>query len=181
MAGSDVIVTVTRMEPPPVPWAIPCSEDLLEVETIVPIGASFTPGQTYRVQVNGRETTAFTLPGPDFPDSSIDLSPIDGVKLVTLETAPPQYELLVMSGLPKGSGCSRFNGYEIRRTDRTMIDIDVTHDEVADPYIICSDDYPILETSMHLGSDFEPGVEYTVRVNSHTVQTFLARYRWRAV
>ena len=173
--GSDIIVKVTLMEPPPAPWAIPCSEDLLEAETIVPIEASLVPGQTYRVKVNGWETTAFTRPEPDFPDSFITLSPIDMVEVVTLERAPPQYELRVISGLPKGSGCSRFNGYEITRPSPTRIDVDVTHHEVADPFVVCTADYPVLETSIPLGSDFEPGLEYTVSVNLDATETFLAR------
>ena len=173
--GSDIIVRVTLMEPPPTPWAIPCHEDVLNVETIVPIGASFTPGQTYRVKVNDLEATAFTLLEPDFPDSYIALSPIESVEVVTLDSAPPQYELRVISGLPKGSGCSRFSGYEIRRTEPRRIDVDVTHHEVADPFTICTADYSTLETSIPLGADFEPGLEYTVSVNSDTTHTFLAR------
>ena len=173
--GSDIIVRVTLMEPPPTPWAIPCHEDVLHVETIVPIGASFTPGQIYRVKVNDLETTAFTSLVPDFPDSYVAPSPIESVEVVTLGGVPPQYELRVTSGLPKGSGCSKFSGYEIRRTEPRRIDVDVTHHEVADPSVICTADYPTLETSIPLGADFEPGQEYTVSVNSDTTHTFLAR------
>ena len=175
MDGTDIIVDVTLMAPPPSPWAIPCSEDLLEVETVVRIGSAFAPGQTYRVVVNGLETTTFTPLEPEFPDSFIGVSPIEKVEVVALESAPVQYELRIVSGLPKGSGCSRFNGYEIRRTGPEKIDVSVTHHEVADPYVACTADYPTLETSIPLGSDFEPGKEYTVSVNSDTSQTFLAR------
>ena len=59
--GSDIMVNVSLMAPPPTPWAIPCSEDVVEVETVVRIGSAFAPGQTYRVIVNGRETNTFTL------------------------------------------------------------------------------------------------------------------------
>ena len=173
--GSDIIVTVTLMQPPPTPWAIPCAEELLEVETIVPLGASFAPGKTNRVKVNGRVTTAFTLLEPDFPDSFIALSPILRVAVVTLKGAPLQYELRVVSALPLGSRCSKFNGYEVRRADPTRIEVDVTHHAVADPAIRCTKDYPLVETSIPLGSDFEPGLEYTVSVNSDKTQTFLAR------
>ncbi len=175
MKGSDIIVTVTLMQPPPTPWAIPCAEELLEVETIVPLGASFAPGKTYRVKVNGRVTTAFTLLGPDFPHSFIALSPIQRVSVVTLKGAPLQYELRVVSALPLGSRCSKFNGYEVRRADPTRIEVDVTHHAVADRAIRCTKDYPLVETSIPLGSDFEPGLEYTVSVNSDKTQTFLAR------
>ena len=173
--GTDIIVNVTLMAPPPSPWAIPCLGDLLEVETVVRIGSAFAPGQTYRVVVNGQETTTFTPLKPEFPDSFIALSPIEKVEIVALEKAPLQYELRVVSGLPKGSGCSRFNGYEVRRSEPEKIDVSLTHHEVADPFVTCTADYPTLETSIPLGSDFEPGKEYTVRVNSDATQRFLAR------
>ena len=120
-------------------------------------------------------TAAFTLPDPDFPHSFIESSPIERVEVVALEGSPTHYELHVISGLPKGSACSKFNGYEIRRADPTRIEVDVTHHEVADQFVICTADYPIVETSIPLGSDFEPGVEYSVTVNAETVETFAAR------
>lgn len=174
MDGSDIIVTVTLQEPPPAPWRIPCADDMVEVETVVPIDAPLTPGQTYRVKVNGVVTNSFTLPEPDFRDSFINLSPIESVEVTALESAPPQYELRVVSGLPKGSGCSRFNGYEVRRADPTQIEVAITHHEIADPSTFCTTDYPIAETSIPLGSDFEPGLEYTVSVNSKVSHAFLA-------
>ena len=173
--GSEIIVKLTRMAPPPDPAGIPCHEDLLELESIVRLGDNIAPGQTYRVTVNDRVATVFTLPDPDFPHSFIESSPIERVEVVALERSPTHYELRVMPGLPKGSACSKFNGYEIRRADPTMIDVDVTHHEVADPEVICTADYPIVETSIPLGSDFEPGVEYSVVVNSDTTETFVAR------
>ena len=103
------------------------------------------------------------------------MSPIEKIDIVVLESAPVQYELRVVSGLPKGSGCSRFNGYEVRRSEPEKIDVSLTHHEVADPFVACTADYPTLETSIPLGSDFEPGKEYTVRVNSDATQRFLAR------
>ena len=175
LEGSDIIVNVTLMTPPPAPWGIPCEEDLLEVETAVHIGSTLTPGQTYRVIVNGRETNTFTLLEPDFPHSFIDLSPIENLEVVALDIAPLRYELRVVSGMPKGSSCSRFNGYEIRRAEPERIDVMVTHHAVADPLVICTADCPTLETSIPLGSDFELGNEYTVRVNSDASRIFVAR------
>ena len=95
--GTEIIVDVALMAPPPSPWATPCSEDVVEVEEVVRIGSAFAPGQTYRVVVNGRETTAFTPLEPDFPDPSIALSPVEKVEVVALEGAPLQYELRVVS------------------------------------------------------------------------------------
>ena len=51
----------------------------------------------------------------------------------------------------------------------------VTHHEVADRSVPCTADYPAVETSVPLGADFEPGVEYTVSVNSEAVKSFVAR------
>ena len=50
----------------------------------------------------------------------------------------------------------------------------VTHHEVVDPGVACTADYPIVETTVPLGSDFEPGKEYTVTVNSDVTLTFVA-------
>ena len=51
----------------------------------------------------------------------------------------------------------------------------VTHHEVADLFVVCIADFPIVETVIPLGSDFEPGVKYTVIVNSDTTRSFVAR------
>ena len=123
---------------------------------------------------NDRETTTFTVPKSELPHAFIDESPIESAEVVIQESAPPQYQLRVVSGMPSGS-CSQFNGYEIRRSENNSIDVTITHHEVADPQVICTADYPIVETVVPLGSDFEPGEEYTVIVNSDTTKSFTAR------
>ena len=92
-----------------------------------------------------------------------------------MESDPPQYQLRVVSGMPKGSSCSQINGYEIRRRESNNIDVAITHHQVADPSVICTVDYPVVETIVPLGSDFEQGMEYTVSVNSETTRSFEAR------
>ena len=173
--GSEIRVSVTRMAPPPRSEGIPCHEDLVELETVVRLRDNVVPGQTYRVTVNGQVTTAFTLPEPDFPFSIIEASPIERVEVEILESYPVQYALRVTSGLPKGSTCSVFNGYGVTRPDSTTIEVAVTHHEVAEPGVDCTDDDPIVVTAIPLGSDFEPGVEYAVTVNSETTETFVAQ------
>ena len=173
--GYDIIVRVTLMQPPPTPWAIPCREQVVELDTVEPIGTSLEPGQTYRVIVNDRETTTFTLPETGLRDTFIAESLIESVEVVTLESTPPQYQLHVVFGMPKGSSCSQFNGYEIRRRESNRTDVAITHHQVADPFAVCTADYPVVETIVPLGSDFEPGVEYTVSVNSETTRSFVAR------
>ena len=172
--GYDIVVRVTLMQPPPAPWAIPCDEQVVEVDTVEPIETSLEPGQTYRVIANGLETTTFTLPKPGLRDTFITESPIESAEVVILESAPPQHQLRIVSGMPKGSGCSQFNGYEIHRREGGRIDVIVTHHQVADPFVICTADYPMVETTVPLGFDFEPGVEYTVSVNSDTTRSFVA-------
>ena len=63
--GSDIYATITLMVPPPTPWAIDCDAERVVVEEVLRFGEELTPGQTYRVFVNGVETTTFTAPLAD--------------------------------------------------------------------------------------------------------------------
>ena len=173
--GYDIVVRVTLMQPPPTAWAIPCQDEVVELDTVESIRASLEPGQTYRVIVNDRETTTFTLPKAELPHTFIAESPIESAEVVVLEGAPAQYQLRVVSGMPKGSGCSQFNGYEIRRRESNSIEVAITHHQVAASQVICTADYPVVETEAPLGPEFEPGEEYTVVVNSDTTTSFVAR------
>ena len=173
--GYDIVVRVTLMQPPPTSWAILCQEQVVELDTVEPIRETLELGQTYRVIANERETTTFTLPKSELPDTFIAESPIESAEVLVLESVPPQYQLRVASGMPKGSGCSQFNGYEIRRRESNSIEVAITHHQVADPLVMCTADFPIVETDVPLGSDFEPGVEYAVIVNSDTTSSFVAR------
>ena len=173
--GNRIITTITLMQPPPTSWAIPCDEQLVELDAVEPIRASLEPGETYNVIVNDMATTSFSLPRSDFGHSIIAESPIESAEIMVLESAPPQYQLRVVSGLPKGSGCSQFNGYEIRRSESNDIEVIVTHHEVADRMVMCTADFLIVETFVPLGSDFVSGEKYTVRVNSDKVTSFSAQ------
>ena len=175
LEGRDILVQVTLMQPPATPWAIPCHEQRVELDTVEPLGTSLEPGQTYRVIVNDRVTTTFTLPDSNLGHTFIAESPIESAEVVLVEGAPPRYQLRVLSGLPKGSGCSQFNGYEIRRREPNRMNVVITHHEVADSLVVCTADYPVVETTVPLDSDFEPGLEYTVAVNGEIVQSFVAR------
>ena len=42
--GSDIIATVTLMQPPPTKWAIPCHEEVVELDTILPVDGA-TPAR----------------------------------------------------------------------------------------------------------------------------------------
>ena len=60
--GSDIYATITLTVPPPTPWAIDCDAERVVVEEVIRFGDSLSPGQTYRLFVNGTETTTFTAP-----------------------------------------------------------------------------------------------------------------------
>ncbi len=173
--GNDIIASVTLMQPPATPWAIPCDDQVVELDTVEHIAEPLEPGQTYRVKVNDVETTTFTLPKPSLGLTFIEESPIESVEVITSEGTPPQYQLRVVSGMSRGSGCSQFNGYEIRRVVPDRVDVAITHHEVSEPEAVCTADYPVIETFVPLGQDFEPGAEYSVTVNSEITESFTAR------
>ncbi len=173
--GYDIIAEVTLMQPPDTAWAVPCYEEVVELDTVLAIEDNLEPGKTYRVIVNGLETTTFSVPEAHLGYTFIAESPIESVEVMTLESHPPQYQLRVVSGMPKGSSCSQFNGYEIRRPEPNNIEVAITHHQVSDPDVACTADYPMVETVVPLGSDFEPGAEYAVRVNSGNAQKFVAQ------
>ena len=176
MDGNDIIAEVILMTPPPTPWGLPCDEDLIQVEEVVRVTETLTPGQMYRVSVNGRHTTAFTLTEPDFGDSIIAATPIENVELVVPEGPDSQYALRVIPGLPKEGRCTAINGYEIRRTEPTRINVTLTHHRAIDLSVACAaGESAIVETLVPLGSDVEGGQEYTVSVNSDMTEIFVAR------
>ena len=172
--GTDIVATITLMQPPPTAWGIPCDEQVVELDAVEPIKVSLEPGETYRVIVNDSATSSFSLPRPSLRDTFVAESPIQSAEVAMLESFPPQYQLRVVSGLPKGSGCSQFNGYEVRRRESNEIEVVVTHHEVSDQLVVCTADFSIVETNVPLGSGFELGEEYTVRVNSDMATSFVA-------
>ena len=172
--GKEIIATVTLMQPPPTSWAIPCHKQVVELDTVLPIQASLEPGQSYRVIVNDRVTGAFSLPRPELEDTAFVESPIEDVEIMVLEGDPKEYQLRIVSAMQQGSSCSQFNGYEVRRSDSNSIAVIVTHHHVAAKNVICTTDYPIVETIVPLGSEFEPGMEYAVSVNGDTTTSFVA-------
>lgn len=100
------------------------------------------------------------------------LAPIESVEVRIAESFPPQYFLDVVSGLP--SGCATFDRYEVERAG-TDIMVTVWNLEPAPgPTVFCTAIYGYVEHAIALGSDFERGTTYTVRVNDVTA-TFVAQ------
>ena len=169
----NIYASVTLMQPPG-GGANSCDGEM--AEAIVPIGAALAPGETYHVVVNDSSTASFSLPRSGLAEPVTEESPVESAEIMILESWPPQYQVVVVSGLPRGSGCSQFNGYEVRRREPGEIEIVITHHRVGDDQpVACTADYPIVETIVPLGSDFESGEKYVVRVNSDIEVPFTAQ------
>lgn len=98
-------------------------------------------------------------------------APIDAVDIRVMESFPPQYMLHVVSGLP--SGCARFERYVVDRKGDT-IEVTVTNLVPADENVVCTAIYGQVESNIPLGSDFQSGKTYTVKVND-VIKTFVAQ------
>jgi len=99
------------------------------------------------------------------------LAPIDSADIRVGESAPPQYFLDVVSGLP--SGCAKFDRYDLERSGDTLTvsvwNIDETPEDGA-----CTAIYGMVEHHIALGSNFNSDTTYTVHVNDVT-RIFVAR------
>ena len=173
--GDDIVATVALMQPPQTAWAIPCDDEVVQLDTVERVEDPLEPGRTYRVMVNDQVTTTLTVPDPELGYTSITESLIESAEVSSLAGAAIEYELRVVSGMPKGSACSQFNGYEISRGQPDRVEVTITHHEISDPMVVCTTDFPTVETTVPLGSEFEPGVEYTVVVNSDTSVRYVAQ------
>lgn len=89
-------------------------------------------------------------------------APIVRVVLRVAESHPPQYFADVVSALP--DGCTQFARFAVRR-EGDVVFIDVFNTVPADPTTMCTMIYGERESTVPLGSDFRPGVKYTLDVN----------------
>ena len=142
---------------------------------IMALAAACTPAPASPSQKppnDGTSPTPRPTPGAT-PEANLVVvaAPIDGVEVIVAESFPPQYFLHVKSGLP--NGCVRFNEYVVSRSD-AAIDVKVTNLEPADKNVLCTMVYGTVDSNIALGSDFEGGKQYTVRVND-VIETFTAQ------
>lgn len=112
-------------------------------------------------------TPTVTVP----PDRERVPAPIDSAEMVVRESAPPQYAVQLVSGLP--NGCAQFAGITTLRTG-AEITITVENSMPRDKAIACTQIYGTREATVELGSDFTAGATYTVHVNDRTL-TFTAQ------
>ena len=98
-------------------------------------------------------------------------APIESVTVLIMESFPPQYSVVVVSGLP--NACVTFAGYRMDR-DGDTVRIEVINWKPSRSDVVCAQVYGTVETTIILGSEFNPGHTYTVEVNSIT-ETFVAQ------
>ncbi|MCH8089208.1 MAG: hypothetical protein IH955_04255 [Chloroflexi bacterium] len=94
-------------------------------------------------------------------------APIGNVEVQVLEIDPPQFNLVVESGLP--NACVVSGGYRLFRIGNS-ISVQVTNLEPLDPDVICAQVYGVVEAVISLGSDFQAGDTYTANVNGTIVE-----------
>jgi hypothetical protein len=99
------------------------------------------------------------------------LAPIDAADVVVRESAPPQYALRIVSGLP--SGCAEYDEAEVTRTE-DRIDVTVWNTVPADENVACTMIYRTATNTIDLGDEFEPGATYTIRINGQETLEFAA-------
>jgi hypothetical protein len=96
------------------------------------------------------------------------LAPIHDVEIWADNSSPPKYFVDVVSGEP--NSCAKFDSYYVKRDGKTtrvwIINIEYVGGS-------CAEIYSYVDHTISLGSDFVPGVNYTVEVNDMT-ETFVA-------
>ena len=156
--GNRFLIEVTNLVPDP-KELISCTAIYGIHDEMITLGSGLTPGEAYTVTINGDLTISFTA----LDEAGLTMvekeSPIDSVDV------DGDHTLTVVSRLPMGSSCSRFNGYEIDRRFFDRIEVKVTHMEVAEDNVPCT---PVVVTEIPLGENFEAGRTYTVFVNDES-------------
>jgi hypothetical protein len=99
-------------------------------------------------------------------------APVESAEIVVRESAPPQYALRVVSGLP--SGCAKFSRIDVKRQD-TVIDVTVWNTVPADSNVMCTMIYGTADNTAELGTGFKSGQAYEVRVNGESKTRFTAQ------
>ena len=154
--------------PTPTATPVPAATAILTAQNTVPTTTP-VPGPTLRPTI--------PLPTPEptrvVPADMVKVpAPIESVEIIVAESFPPQYFALVVSGLP--NGCVEFHGYEESRSGNAItITITNLEPEPSQP-VACTAIYLTHEFSVPLGTDFQPGERYTVKVND-VIEEFVAQ------
>ena len=175
--GEDVYITVTNLKPDE---PVMCAEIYGTVENNIALGSDFEGAKTYTVHVNETIETFVAQGGAAPPEKPEELAmvsvlaPVEQVEVSVSDSVPPEYSLTVISRLPRGSSCSKFEGYDVSR-DESTITVVATNLEVAAELVPCTSDLPVVSTEIPLGRDLTAGETYSVVVNGEVTNSFLAR------
>ena len=165
--GNEYFVAVTNLMPSP-DEPIACTDIYGYHEGQFSFEGDLNAGETYTVIINGDLSISFIARGAGGMAMVEKESPIEEIEVMKTDRG---FILTVISRLPLGSSCSKFNGYQINRRFAERIEVTVTHMEVGEVNVPCTDDYPAVVTQIPLGGDFDSEKTYTVSVNG-TVATF---------
>jgi hypothetical protein len=99
-------------------------------------------------------------------------APIESAEVIVRESAPPQYVLRVLSGLP--NGCANFGRIEQSRQG-DVLEVTVWNSVPASGDVICTLEYGTTDNSVVLAGEFESGKSYDVRVNGESKTRFTAQ------
>lgn len=175
--GDTIEIEVINTQPAPEAQVM-CTEQYRQVTNTVELGTDFEKGKTFTVSVNDGNKVTFTGQGGPAvePDEGYErtevLAPVENVEILVMESFPVQYAVRITSGLP--NGCAQFERIETNREGDT-IEIEVINTEPAPGQLVaCTMIYGFKENTVQLGTDFESGKTYTVRVNDE-VETFVAQ------
>ena len=118
-------------------------------------------------QERGQEILVWMDARKPFDNDAVPiLAPIDSIELQIAESFPLQYFLTVVSGLP--DGCHSFGGYTLTRNGQRVL-IKVFNLRPSNASLMCIQVYGTVETTIPLGSDFDPSETYTIDVNGKTI------------
>jgi hypothetical protein len=99
----------------------------------------------------------------------LQLAPIRDIDMWADNSSPPQYFLYFVAVQP--DGCAEFDSYNMTHAGNTTIILEVFNLDCDRP---CPAIESEVELTIPLGSDFVPGVNYTIKVNDVT-ETFVAQ------
>ena len=156
-SGREITVSVINRK---LTGDIVCAEIYRTEAHPVYLGADFEPDTTYAVRVNDWETSFTTEP------VTVEVeAPIEDVAVDVVASDPVRYFLEIEVGVP--DTCHKFDRTEVERSGRE-ITVSVINRVVADG-TDCAAIERVAPHTVPLGSDFEPDVIYTVRVNDREI------------
>ena len=96
--------------------------------------------------------------------------PIYDIDIWADNSSPPHYFVDVVIG--EHTSCDSFDSYNVTRADNTTVRVEIVNKHITgEP---CAEYAKYVEHTFPLGSDFVPGVNYTVEVNN-VIETFIAQ------